>query len=103
MLGDPIPNESLTTEDIPADDAGWDEVQAFALTFDGYSELGSFEAVAELANRRQPATLTEYRACLFFEQRRWRHFAQMPDEKALEYIRDLVAGIRACVSGDISR
>jgi hypothetical protein len=35
------------------------------------------------------------RTCLFFEQRRWRHFGDEPDEEAMEYIRSVVQKIRA--------
>ena len=89
-----IPNESLKVEQVPPDNADWSEIQTFALTYDGYTEFGSVAVIGKLANKRCPSTLTEYRACLFFEQRRWRHFAEEPDPESLTYIRRLVAGIR---------
>ncbi len=38
--------------------------------------------------------LDDLRTCLFFEQRRWRHFDRHPDEKSMTYIRALVEAVR---------
>lgn len=87
-----IPNKDLKLSDLPDRHADW---QDFALTFHGYEIHKSFEACAKIANRQAPKTLTEYRTCLFFEQRRWRHFGEVPKGKDLAYIRSLLDGIRA--------
>ncbi len=79
---------------IPGTDAGWYEISMFALQFDGYKECGSAEACAAIANAGRDNTLTELRTCLFFEQRRWRHFGEEPDEAGMVYILGLVAKIR---------
>lgn len=89
-----IRNEELQLSDIPRDDASYEEISGFALTFDAYTHWGSFEKCAQVANERGHGTLTELRTCLFFEQRRWRHFGEAPDEEAMEYIRSLLASIR---------
>lgn len=96
--GPEIHNRDLTLADIPPSQAGWDVIGAFALTFDGYRHWGSFEACAEVANARRGSSLTELRTCLFFEQRRWRHFGDEPDAGAMAYIWDLVESIRARVA-----
>jgi hypothetical protein len=93
-----IANENLTMSDIPSADASWEEIGEFALTFDGYEVWGSFERCAEIANAKRQESLTDLRTCLFFEQRRWRHFGEEPDEEAIAYIRGLVAKIRNRVS-----
>lgn len=85
-----IPNAELKSSDVPLG-AGWEE---FALTFSGYEVSGGFDECAEIANKRTPKTLTEYRTCLFFEQRRWRHFGEAPAGKDWTYIRSLLKGIR---------
>ena len=41
-----------------------------------------------------PAALADLRACLFFEQRRWHHFGDTPDEESMTYIWALVEAIR---------
>lgn len=41
-----------------------------------------------------PSSITELRTCLFFEQRRWRHYGFDPDEQAMEYILALVDRMR---------
>ena len=81
-----IENTELRPEHLPKPDASWDEIQAFALTFSGYEARGSFERCAKIANARRDSTLFELRACLFFEQRRWRHFGDNPDEETMEYL-----------------
>jgi hypothetical protein len=90
-----VSNAALRLARVPPPDASIFEIWKFAHIFDGYTHCGSFEAVAEIANRRSPKTLTEYRICLFFEQRRWRHFGQTPEDEDESYIRWLVEGIRA--------
>ena len=86
-----IPNKDLELSHVPKTLRNWGR---FALTFDGYEYHGSVRACAKIANRRAPRTLTEYRTCLFFEQRRWRHFGIEPSEKTRIYIRSLITGIR---------
>ncbi len=97
-----IPNPQLTLKMIPNSQAGWDVIGAFALNFNGFEYWGSFEACGEKAETAQkiynnsaelPASLTLLRTCLFFEQRRWRHYGYAPDEPAMRYIRALVAAI----------
>jgi hypothetical protein len=92
-----IPNERLRAVKMPPQDADWHEIERFALTFDGYKHWGS-ERCAEIANARQHGTLTDLRTCLFFEQRRWRHFGSAPDEENMAYIRSVLEQIRVRVS-----
>jgi len=102
-LFEEIPNSDLNEEDVPVAGAECREIFSFALTFDGYEAWGSPGKCGEIANRwaqvyvqRQelPASLSELRTCLFFEQRRWHHFGYGPDDEALKYIRALVEEIR---------
>lgn len=94
-----IPNERLRADKLPSPAAEWAEIDRFALTFDGYKHWGSFEQCAEIANAKRHDTLTDLRTCLFFEQRRWRHFGSAPDEEDMTYIHSvLVAGPRLCIS-----
>jgi hypothetical protein len=85
--------KSLTTEDLPGPLADWSTISAFALTFDAYALIGS-EACAKIANARKSETMTDLRTCLFFEQRRWRHFGEDPDPSTMEYIHGIVEKIR---------
>jgi hypothetical protein len=89
-----ISNENLQPSDIPLSSAEWQEIAQFALTFDGYKANGSFDACSKIANVRRHETINDLRTCLFFEQRRWRHFGEAPDEKGMEYIRSLLEQIR---------
>ena len=102
-----IANIDLTERDIPSPKAEWRQIGKFALTFNGYEHWGSFEKCGEIGNRWEkvytegqtlPGSLTDLRTCLFFEQRRWRHFGWEPDEEAMRYIRALVEAIRCKVS-----
>lgn len=96
------PNDGLRLDDIPGPEADWYTIGTFALTFNGYEECGSFEECARIANEARPTTLTELRACLFFEQRRWRHFGDEPDEEDMTYIKGLVEQISTKVAaGDL--
>lgn len=88
-----ISNKSLTLQSIPLPESSWYEISDFALTFRGYD----LPNCAELANSRSAKTLTELRASLFFEQRRYHHFGYDPLDEDLEYIRCLVKRIRSKV------
>jgi len=94
---DPVSNEDLTAANIPSPKARWHTIEKFALTFEGYKHWGSFEKCAKVANARLNKTLTELRTCLFFEQRRWRHFGEPPNKEEMAYIRNLIQAIRAKV------
>lgn len=106
-FGRAIANDALTAEDLPApDDPYWGVIDRFALTYDGYTRWGSFERCANIGNAAAddyrdsgdlPDSLDALRTCLFFEQRRWRHFDEHPDDATMEYIRALVEAIRRCV------
>lgn len=104
-----ISNSALRKEHIPKPLNRYTiEIQEFALTFNGYDHCGSFDACATLANRsaedygtsgRLPAGLSELRACLFFEQRRWRHVQEDPEGPDLEYVKALIESIREKIGG----
>ena len=105
MTGRPDPVQDLGA--IPAPDAGWTQIGAFALGFDGYAFHGSFEACGEIANHWQdayqgnqalPSDLVTLRTCLFFEQRRWRHYGYEPDQDAMGYLSALLARLRELAS-----
>jgi len=91
-----IANSDLRLSDIPSPDVDWDDIQLFALTYNGYVH----DDCAEIANARRHESLDDLRTCLFFEQRRWRHFGDTPEGDDFDYIRDVVAQIRAYVKGD---
>jgi len=107
-----ISNKELKLEHLPAREAEWDNIALFALSFDAYKQYGSFEDYARVANDRLKAfgidkslskTLTDLRACLFFEQRRWHHFGRDPDEETMEYIHALLEAIREKISSENNR
>jgi hypothetical protein len=87
-------HERLTLENVPGPSAEWSTIEKFALTFNGYEVHGSFDACAEIANAQRSASLTDLRTCLFYEQRRWRHFGYDPDASTMEYIHGIVEKIR---------
>lgn len=97
---------SLTGESIPGPNAPWmPDMAEFALTFDGYEALGTRIGDSANASRHEwsengmlPHGLVELRSCLFFEQRRHRHFGWDPDGDAMGYIRVLIEAIRARVT-----
>jgi hypothetical protein len=104
-----IPNTELHKRDAPAVTAPWPEIEQFALSLNGYKEIGD-EPCGQLANEvletwsqdgaiPHELTLTELRACLFFEQRRY-HFGWGPYEEDMPYIRALLDSIRKKAEAD---
>ena len=101
-----IENIELTESDLPPPRATWRRIQKFAITFNGYEYHGEFLSLANVANeatsiyrkhKRLPAGLSDLRACLFFEFRRWHHLGEKPHRPAMIYIRALVENIRGIV------
>lgn len=95
-----IPNRELLLDKMPSSISTWAAIQSFALTFNGYDAFNTEahpEGCGDLANSRQAKSLTELRASLFFEQRRWRHFGESPEGLDLIYIQSLLWRIRQCV------
>ena len=83
----------------------WDDLQQLALCINGY-ELAPALGLGECANLAN-ARLAEYRQsgqwrgnslelwlCLFFEQRRWRHFGESPEGDDLATMQALYAALR---------
>jgi hypothetical protein len=102
-----VPRPYLTADSVPRHDAPWrPDLARFALSFDGYTAIGS--DLGRLANEvsetwalrgRLPDDLVLLRSCLFFEQRRQRHLDQPPgafppEGEWLDYVRALVEAIR---------
>ena len=96
-----LSNELLLHAQIPTPRATWTQITNFALTFDGYQELGQ-ERLARIANEaldgKLPTDLAQLRGVLFFEQRRWRHYGEAPDRKAMRHIRAIIRRIRETAS-----
>lgn len=99
-----IPNERLNATAVPPATASWHIIGRFALTLDGYRAIGQKEC-SQLAEKvggefsrdatsLQRLSLTELRACLFFEQRRFRHFGSEPQDADRDYINALLETIR---------
>ena len=90
-----------------APDGGTQDLHAifeYARSFDGYAyateHLG--RQCGDLANEQRAGfedsgawsgTFEELRCCLFFEQRRWRHFGEIPDGTDADAIRALFRSI----------
>lgn len=96
-----LKNADLKADQIPDKNSDYRTIAEFALTFDGYER---FERVAEFANNNlavynadreclKKRTLTELRACLFYEQRRYRHMGEEPENGDREYINALLTEI----------
>lgn len=93
----------------PPDTTDLDEIFRYALTgkeswFDGYDHASAHLGVSagDLANRViagkmdvSRLTFEELRVCLFFEQRRWRHYGDLPEGEDLKKILELYAALRA--------
>lgn len=101
-----IATEELDPATFPKRGASLDELVKFAYTFDGYAHFG-MEACAELANSALsayyhnevlPDDITDLRACMFFEARRWTLYQTMPDTRATIYIFALIDKIKEKIS-----
>jgi len=94
LIPEYISNEALTLDMIPASDASWHDIALFSLTFSGYRKTGSFNRCTEVAYSRSCETLSEIRACLYFEQRRWTCLRAHPDRDTMAFVHGLLERMR---------
>ena len=102
MPANQVSNEELRSSDVPARDADWTEVVAFANTF---SEPENTANDAEVLNRYRDTgfwqgTLSELRARLYWERRVFDQLGIDPTEADMERIQDLLDAIRLKVKSD---
>ena len=107
-FGPEILTKDLRPEDVPyvdpESDEAWMAFTRFAFTYDGYERCRNVGAVANgaVARYREDGALPEdpeeIRACLFFEQRRWRHFGVPPDAETWRYLNALLDELRKCLT-----
>lgn len=100
-MPDEIHNTDLRLDQIPPIDSDYSTIAGFALTFDGYNRIKDIAMFANKISTKfhedhaivAKLTLTELRACLFYEQRRHRHFGEDPEGGDRDYINKLVVEI----------
>ena len=95
---------------VPPHGSPWQAVSRFALSWNGYERSGGSEGAAAIGNglleswKREgvvEADLPTLRTALFYEQRRWRHFGEDPDDDASSYINALLTAIIEQTGGEI--
>jgi hypothetical protein len=89
-----IPTASLKLDAVPASEVKWQKLAAFALTFDPH-EMGEYrQKSADLSNASMNSSITELRAHLYVEQRRWNHLCREPDENIMKKLSEIIGLIR---------
>jgi len=94
LIPEYISNDALTLEMIPPKEALWHDIALFSLTFDGYQKTGSFNRCTQVANSLSCETLSEIRACLYFEQRRLTCLHAHPDRETMTFVHGLLEKMR---------
>jgi len=90
-----VENDELLLSDIPGENAPWDEVGPFALTFAGDTNLCSGKSLQDLFQQRTTESLTMLRQSLYDFQRAWRWSdSDGVSEQELIVIRYVVNAIR---------
>lgn len=101
-----IRNAELTSSAVPDTPSDRRAFEAFALSFDGYAHWGDrcgplaeAAAAAFHADGTLPDTLVDLRACVFYEQQRWRWQGRPPSDSDRAYMQALLDAIRSAVPG----
>lgn len=98
VVGQQIPHGQLREEHLPRAGAQWTKIVPFASSFNAYEELGGFEPAALAANCKAQdlgsCSLTDLRAALFFEYRRYNHFGYDPEPDEMIRLHSLIEAIR---------
>lgn len=99
MYAAQIHTGALKASDLPNSWGEWTDYARFALTFaprdgDQCRELASYALDRWQSTGELPRKLEELRACLWFEQRRWRFMGREPDAEGMRYASALLREIR---------
>ena len=92
-----IATENLKLEHVPEEDDDWGEIEGFALSFNPEEKVNMTnpkKSVSQILEDNTDIPLVELRFLLFFEQRRWNHIGRVPDDEAVQGIRELIVRIR---------
>lgn len=89
-------------KEIPLPNASWERISKYALIHNGYThntDLANFANSVSIyfSNKKEipdPFDIGDLKDCLFYEQRRFRHFGYAPSGEDFEYIKALMSGIR---------
>src|SRR5205809_7989502 len=98
MYAAQIQTGELRAQDLPTTYGDWSDYARFAVTFAPKDREGCREfATGAFARWRRtvdvPRLLQEQRACLSFEQRRWRLMRREPDAEAMQYAAALISAM----------
>jgi hypothetical protein len=93
-----IENSKLTLDLIPGPEAGYEEIYDFAQTYDGYKHYGSPQNLKQIVRLKGFKTLDDLRADLFFLQRAWHGYDEIPEGEHLEKFKSMVQAIRERVA-----
>jgi len=90
-----IRTDELTLDDIPPDNADWNEIAFFALTFDPMLELGTTDIYKiKFTKFDEGSSLQELRRSMFLWQRAMNNRSRNIDENDLQIFRNLLALMR---------
>jgi hypothetical protein len=99
MYAAPIQTGELRETDLPTGYGEWSDYARFALTFSPQDrefcrELASDAFARWRRTGEVPRRLEDLRACLWFEQRRWRFLGREPDSEGMRYAGALIRAMR---------
>jgi hypothetical protein len=89
-----IHSNNISLADVPDPKDNMKRIFDFALTFDPKELKDQGANLGKLDDVNQDSTLSELRAHLYFEQRRWNHYGRLPDSKAETQFRRILRLIR---------
>lgn len=99
MYGMQIQTGELRETDLPSAYGDWGDYARFAVTFSPHdrelcSEMGADAFARWRRTGDVPRRLEDLRACLWFEQRRWRFVGREPDTEGMRYVGALIRAMR---------
>jgi hypothetical protein len=99
MYGMQIQTGELRETDLPPAYGDWSDYARFTVTFSPHdrdlcSEMGADAFARWRRTGDVPRRLEDLRACLWFEQRRWRFVGREPDTEGMRYVGALIRAMR---------
>jgi hypothetical protein len=94
-LPNPITSKDMSISDVPVDIEDWSDIVEFAATFRPQDEIPDGSKIRGLSDITESSEISDIRAALFVEWRRYNHFGYAPEnnvfteaKRAIELLRN---------------
>lgn len=100
QLPNPIPSQAIQLSDVPERFKSWSDVVEFAATFRPQDEMPEGSRVRGLADITESSKISDIRAALFAEWRRYNHFGYGPEDQVFNKAKRAIELLRRKIKSE---